>query len=124
MPVHSVELGHLVLLNVNIQDSRVFSPLFGVIALTFVIAYQPSDFAIVNTDGHSDFDVENSLSLRDAKNRKLQLKLNYVYDLPYLIVTKLELTQRAVVILIQVVPSKCRFIAHTSLSTRRGSLSA
>lgn len=40
--------------------------------------FKPSDFAIINTDGNSDFDVENSLILRDASDRKLELKLNYV----------------------------------------------
>ncbi|KAF5375265.1 hypothetical protein D9758_000284 [Tetrapyrgos nigripes] len=62
MPVHSVELGHLVLLNVEIQDT----------------VFKPSDFAIINTDGHSDFDVEQNLVLRDAHDRRLNLKLNYV----------------------------------------------
>ncbi|KAH9898385.1 vacuolar protein sorting-associated protein 13 [Cubamyces lactineus] len=63
MPVHSVELGHLVLLNVHAQDT----------------AFKPSDFAIINTDGNSDFDVENKLVLRDPAGRKLDLRLNYVH---------------------------------------------
>ncbi|THH34126.1 hypothetical protein EUX98_g96 [Antrodiella citrinella] len=62
MPVHSVELSHLVLLNVNVQDT----------------AFKPSDFAIINTDGSADFDIENRLTLRDNKDRKIDLKLNYV----------------------------------------------
>ncbi|KAF8846387.1 vacuolar protein sorting-associated protein 13 [Paxillus ammoniavirescens] len=62
MPVHSVELGHLVLLNVEVQDT----------------VFKPSDFAIINTDRHSDFDTEFRLSLRDQNNRKLDLRLNYV----------------------------------------------
>ncbi|OCH96150.1 vacuolar protein sorting-associated protein 13 [Obba rivulosa] len=62
MPVHSVELGHLVLLNIHIEDS----------------VFKPSDFAIISTDANSDFDVESSLILRDAADRKLELKLNYV----------------------------------------------
>ncbi|EIW86715.1 vacuolar protein sorting-associated protein 13 [Coniophora puteana RWD-64-598 SS2] len=62
MPVHSVELGHLVLLNVEVQDT----------------VFKPSDFAIINTDRSSDFDIENRLSLRDPNDRKLDLKLNYV----------------------------------------------
>ncbi|KAG6890404.1 hypothetical protein C0995_008758 [Termitomyces sp. Mi166 len=62
MPVHSVELGHFVLLNVDIQDS----------------VFKPSEFAIINTDGHSDFDIENRLTLQDQHNRKLNLKLNYI----------------------------------------------
>ncbi|KAF9652010.1 vacuolar protein sorting-associated protein 13 [Thelephora ganbajun] len=62
MPVHSVELAHVVLLNITIQDT----------------VYQPSDFAIINTDGHSDFEVESQLQIGDKKDGKLQLKLNYV----------------------------------------------
>ncbi|KAG7450519.1 vacuolar protein sorting-associated protein 13 [Guyanagaster necrorhizus] len=62
MPVHSVELGHLVLLNVDIEDS----------------VFEQSEFAIINTDENSDFDVEKRLSLKDPKGRKLTLKLNYV----------------------------------------------
>ncbi|KAF9229286.1 vacuolar protein sorting-associated protein 13 [Gyrodon lividus] len=62
MPVHSVELSHLVLLNVEVQDT----------------VFKPSDFAIINTDHHSDFDTECRLSLRDQSNRKLDLSLNYV----------------------------------------------
>ncbi|KAJ7169902.1 vacuolar protein sorting-associated protein 13 [Mycena filopes] len=87
MPVHSVELSHLVLLNVEVQDT----------------VFKPSDFAIINTNQHSDFDIESRLSLRDPNDRKLDLKLNYVrypdsggafkvqiYS-PYLIVNKMGL---------------------------------
>lgn len=45
-----------------------------------MIAFKPSDFAIINTDGSADFDIENKLTLRDDKERKMDLKLNYVYD--------------------------------------------
>ncbi|KAG6857562.1 hypothetical protein H0H87_000161 [Tephrocybe sp. NHM501043] len=62
MPVHSVELSHFVLLNVDIQDT----------------VFKPSEFAIINTDGHSDFDIENRLILQDQNSRKLELRLNYV----------------------------------------------
>ncbi|EIM83408.1 uncharacterized protein STEHIDRAFT_170692 [Stereum hirsutum FP-91666 SS1] len=85
MPVHSVELGHLVLLNVEIQDT----------------VFKPSDFGIINTDGHSDFDIEHRLTLQDPQGRKLDLRLNYIrfpeaggafkvqiYS-PYLIVNKM-----------------------------------
>lgn len=41
--------------------------------------FRPSDFAIINTDRHSDFDIESRLTLRDQGNRKLHLSLNYVY---------------------------------------------
>ncbi|KAL1739455.1 hypothetical protein HDZ31DRAFT_77584, partial [Schizophyllum fasciatum] len=62
MPVHSVDLGHLVLLNIDVQDTD----------------FKPSEFSIVNTDAHSDFEVEDNLTLRDLQDRKLQLRLNYV----------------------------------------------
>ncbi|KAF5355629.1 hypothetical protein D9756_003767 [Leucocoprinus leucothites] len=62
MPVHSIELGHFVLLNVTVQDT----------------VFKPSDFSIINTDGHSEFDVENRLTLRDQQGRKLELRLNYI----------------------------------------------
>ncbi|TBU65089.1 vacuolar protein sorting-associated protein 13 [Dichomitus squalens] len=63
MPVHSVELGHLILLNIHVQDT----------------VFKPSDFAIINTDGNSDFDVESKLVLRDTQGRRLDLKLNYIH---------------------------------------------
>ncbi|KAJ2927125.1 hypothetical protein H1R20_g9964, partial [Candolleomyces eurysporus] len=62
MPIHSVELSHFILLNVAVQDS----------------VFKPSEFAIINTDGHSDFEIEKQLTLRDQQNRKLNLRLNYV----------------------------------------------
>ncbi|KAF7347835.1 hypothetical protein MVEN_01541000 [Mycena venus] len=87
MPVHSVELSHLVLLNVEVQDT----------------VFKPSDFAIINTNPNSDFDIEKRLSLRDSNDRKLDLRLNYVrypdsggafkvqiYS-PYLIINKMGL---------------------------------
>ncbi|KAF5390329.1 hypothetical protein D9757_002946 [Collybiopsis confluens] len=62
MPVHSVELAHLVLLNIEVQDT----------------IFKPSDFAIINTDGHGEFDIEKRLTLLDQNDRKLNLRLNYV----------------------------------------------
>jgi len=62
MPVHSVELTHLVLLNIEVQDS----------------GFKPSSFAIINADVDADFDVEKTLSLPDKDGRKLDLRLNYV----------------------------------------------
>ncbi|KAG8694260.1 hypothetical protein FRC09_009967, partial [Ceratobasidium sp. 395] len=62
MPVHSVELTHLVLLNIEVQDS----------------GFKPSSFAIINADADADFDIEKSLSLPDKDGRKLDLRLNYV----------------------------------------------
>ena len=80
MPVHSVELRHLVLLNVGVQDTRKFSlEMKEVYFAEDVVAFKPSDFAIINTDGGSDFDVENRVTLRDERDRKLDIRLNYVY---------------------------------------------
>ncbi|KLO14457.1 hypothetical protein SCHPADRAFT_996578 [Schizopora paradoxa] len=62
MPVHSVELGHLVLLSVTAQDTT----------------FKASEFAIINSDGKSDFDVEQQLTLSDGRDRKLELRLNYI----------------------------------------------
>ncbi|OSX67568.1 hypothetical protein POSPLADRAFT_1064162 [Postia placenta MAD-698-R-SB12] len=87
MPVHSVELGHLILLNVCVQDTP----------------FKQSEFAIINTDGSSDFDVESRLILRDNTDRKLDLRLNYVRQpdgggsfkvqiySPYLVINKTQM---------------------------------
>ena len=40
--------------------------------------FKPSEFSIVNTDAHSDFEIEDHLTLRDLQDRKLQLRLNYM----------------------------------------------
>jgi len=84
MPVHSVELSHFVLLNVDVQDTGTYSfhilpcpPLLET-SILYPIVFKPSDFAIINTDGHSDFDVEGRLTLRDQLDRRLDLKLNYM----------------------------------------------
>ncbi|KAH8120322.1 vacuolar protein sorting-associated protein vps13 [Phellopilus nigrolimitatus] len=61
-PVHSVDLNHLVLLSVSIQDS----------------VFKPSDFTIINADRKFEFDQENQLTLADAQGRKCVLMLNYV----------------------------------------------
>lgn len=87
MPIHSVELGHFILLNITLQDT----------------VLKPSEFAIINIDGHSDFNIETRLSLRDQQGRKLELKLNYIrypdsggsfkvqiYS-PYVVVNKTEI---------------------------------
>jgi hypothetical protein len=43
------------------------------------VAFKPSEFSIINADAHSDFDIEKKLTLRDQRDRKLDVKLNYVY---------------------------------------------
>lgn len=44
-----------------------------------LIAFKASDFSIINTDGNSDFDIENRLTLEDVRGRKLNLKLSYLW---------------------------------------------
>ena len=60
-PVHTVELSHLLLLSVNLQDTD----------------YKPSEFAVVNADRHNDFRRENMLTLKDEDGSALNLKLHY-----------------------------------------------
>ncbi|GAB1518861.1 Vacuolar protein sorting-associated protein 13 [Rhizoctonia solani] len=62
MPVHSVELTHLLLLNIEAQDS----------------GFAASSFAIINADTDADFDIEKTLTLPDKEGRKLDVRLNYV----------------------------------------------
>lgn len=45
-----------------------------------VTAFKPSEFAIINADAHSDFDIEKRLSVKDQKDRKIDLRLNYVCE--------------------------------------------
>jgi vacuolar protein sorting-associated protein 13A/C len=80
MPIHSVELSHLVLLNVEINDTSSYALFGGPVKLIMPFtAFKASDFSIINTDGNSDFDVENRLTLEDVLGRKLKLKLNYLW---------------------------------------------
>ena len=86
------------------------------------LVFKPSDFAIINTDRNSDFETESCLSLRDQSNRKLDLRLNYVFvpfSYPFDIATHLF----SDAILNPVVPSKYRYIARISSSTKQGYLS-
>ncbi|KAG8691548.1 hypothetical protein FRC11_001538 [Ceratobasidium sp. 423] len=62
MPVHSVELTHLLLLNIDAQDS----------------GFAESTFAIINADADADFDIEKTLTLADKQGRKLDVRLNYL----------------------------------------------
>lgn len=50
--------------------------------IELALVFSPSEFAIINTDGRSDFDIEKKLTLRDSNKRKLDLRLNYVYVHP------------------------------------------
>ena len=119
MPVHSVELGHLVLLNVDIQDTGHESDTSLYIWLIpNYTTFKPSDFSIINTDGRSDFDREKKLTLRDVNDRKLHLRLNYVcariVNTPWSYSdTVTGVTQ------IQEGPSESKFTAHTWSSIRQ-----
>ncbi|KAL5628611.1 hypothetical protein BROUX41_003359 [Berkeleyomyces rouxiae] len=62
-PIHVVELSHLLLLNIDMQDS----------------VFKPSDFAIINSGASSkDFSQERRLICRDSKG--LNLSLNLLYE--------------------------------------------
>lgn len=60
-PIHVVDLSHLLLLSIDVQSS----------------VFSPSEFAIISTDNGDDFPVEKFLTLADAENLKLQLRLHY-----------------------------------------------
>jgi len=60
-PVHVVNLSHLLLLSVNLQDTH----------------FKQSDFAIINSpDG--DYSRENAMAVKDTKDLTLRLKLHYL----------------------------------------------
>jgi vacuolar protein sorting-associated protein 13A/C len=61
-PVHVVELSHLLLLSIEMQDT----------------VFKPSEFAIINSDTREDFRRENTLSVKDAQGIQLRLKLHYL----------------------------------------------
>lgn len=76
--------------------------------------FRPSDFAIINNDHHSDFDIESRLALRDQSNRKLHLSLNYVY-VASLFYKMLRSHLHQVDIPSPADRSKFRYIVHTLL---------
>jgi vacuolar protein sorting-associated protein 13A/C len=61
-PVHVVELSHLLLLSIEMQDT----------------VFKPSDFAIINSDTREDFRRESTLKVNDAQGSQLKLKLHYL----------------------------------------------
>jgi len=86
-PVHVVELSHLLLMSIDMQDT----------------VYTASDFAIINSDS-TEFDKETTLVARDNQGLELKLRLHYfpiansggafrvaVYS-PYVILNKTGLT--------------------------------
>jgi vacuolar protein sorting-associated protein 13A/C len=60
-PVHVVELSRLLLLSVDLEDS----------------VFQPSNFAIINSNTREDFRREDNLVLKDDRGDDLRLKLHY-----------------------------------------------
>ncbi|KAI9673228.1 MAG: hypothetical protein M1817_003091 [Caeruleum heppii] len=83
-PVHVVELSHLLLMSINMQDT----------------VFKQSEFAIINSSNHDDFRRETTLVAKDDQGLTLNLKLHYfkipnsgdafrvtVYS-PYLILNK------------------------------------
>ena len=60
-PVHVVELSHLLLLSVDIEDTP----------------FRQSDFAIVNSNTQEEFRRESNLNLKDDQETSLRLRLHY-----------------------------------------------
>jgi vacuolar protein sorting-associated protein 13A/C len=64
-PVHVVELSHLLLLSIDMQDT----------------VFKASEFAIINSNNSEDFRRENNLICKDTEGLALNLKLHY-YKIP------------------------------------------
>ncbi|KAI1862359.1 uncharacterized protein JN550_010221 [Neoarthrinium moseri] len=60
-PVHVVELSHLLLMSIDMQDT----------------VFKPSEFAIINPGGQDDFRKEHKLICKDEEGLQLQLRLHY-----------------------------------------------
>nr|POE74637.1 vacuolar protein sorting-associated protein 13 [Quercus suber] len=60
-PVHVVELSHLLLMSIDMQDTP----------------FKASDFAIINTNNENDFRREKTFTVKDANNLELRLKIHY-----------------------------------------------
>lgn len=63
-PVHVVELSHLLLLSIDLEDT----------------VFRQSEFAIINGNAH-DYRREHTLSLKDERGLQLKLKLHY-FNIP------------------------------------------
>ncbi|KAM3417144.1 hypothetical protein BST61_g8719 [Cercospora zeina] len=64
-PVHVVELSHLLLLSIAMEDTP----------------FKASEFAIINTNDKNDFQREKTLTVKDNNNIDLRLKIHY-YNVP------------------------------------------
>lgn len=60
-PVHVVELSHLLLLSIDMQDT----------------VFKQSEFAVINTNTREDFRRESTISVKDNQGAALNLKLHY-----------------------------------------------
>lgn len=60
-PVHVVELSHLLLLNIDMQDTL----------------FKESEFTVINSGAQGDFRRESVLAIKDKENIQLNLKLHY-----------------------------------------------
>ena len=61
-PVHVVELSHLLLMSIDMQDTP----------------YNQSEFAIINSNNQEDFRRESTLVAKDDQGLTLNLKLHYL----------------------------------------------
>ncbi|KAH0564849.1 hypothetical protein GP486_001757 [Trichoglossum hirsutum] len=64
-PVHVVELSHLLLMSIHMQDT----------------VFKQSEFAIINSSNHEDFRRETNMVVRDEEGLTLNLKLHY-FNIP------------------------------------------
>ncbi|KAI9838258.1 MAG: hypothetical protein M1819_005525 [Sarea resinae] len=64
-PVHVVELSHLLLMSIDMQDTL----------------FKQSEFAIINSTNQEDFRRETTLNVKDNEGLTLRLKLHY-YNIP------------------------------------------
>ncbi|KJX99366.1 vacuolar protein sorting-associated protein vps13 [Zymoseptoria brevis] len=60
-PVHVVELSHLLLMSIDMQDTP----------------FKASEFAIINANNDNDFKRERTLTVKDSNNLELRLKIHY-----------------------------------------------
>jgi vacuolar protein sorting-associated protein 13A/C len=101
-PIHVAELSHLILLSVELQDTRKYFSMGDGIMFKFLtlfpLAFKRSEFAIINTDNpgtsppekwhkmirltdglKEDLPVEDILPLQDKEGLELRLRINYLF---------------------------------------------
>ena len=61
-PVHVVELSHLLLLSIHMEDT----------------VFKQSEFAVINSNSREDFRRESTLAVKDDQGIQLNLKLHYL----------------------------------------------